>query len=112
MRLDVKLRDRGLKPGQAQTIERRARFALGRFAHQIRRAEVILSDVNGPRGGPDKHCTVRVMLTASSPVVVEITDVDPIAAVSRAVERAARHVDDGIKRHRDLRRLDTRAGRG
>ena len=112
MRLDLKLRDQGLEPGQAQTIDRRARFALGRFAHQIRRAEVVLSDVNGPRGGPDKHCRVRVVLAASSPVVVEITDVDPIAAVSRAVERAARHVGDGIKRRRDLQRLDTRAGHG
>jgi putative sigma-54 modulation protein len=112
MRLNVKLRDLRLEDGQAETIERRIRFALGRFSHHIRRAEVILADVNGPRGGRDKHCTVRVLMTTSSPVVVEITDVDPIAAVSRAVERAARHVSDGIERRRDLSRLDARAGHG
>lgn len=110
MRLDVKLRDLGLEDGQAETIERRVRFALGRFAHRIRRAEVILADVNGPRGGRDKHCTVRVMLTALPPVVVEVTDVEPMAAVSRAVERAARHMRDNLNRRRDLQRLDRSAG--
>ena len=56
----------------------------------------------------DKHCTVRVVLAASPPVVVEIADVDPIPAVSRTVERAARYVGDGLKRPRDLQRLDRR----
>lgn len=112
MRLNVRLRDPGLEPGQAETIERRARFALGRFTHRIRRAEVVLSDVNGPRGGRDKRCTVRVVLTASSTIFVEVADVDPIAAVSRAVERAARHVGDGLKRRRDSHRMDTQSGHG
>jgi hypothetical protein len=105
MKLDVKLRDLGLEDGQAETIERRVRFALGRFANRISRAEVILADVNGPRGGRDKHCTVRVMLTALPPVVVQVSDVEPMAAVSRAVERAARHVGDGLERGRDTQRL-------
>jgi hypothetical protein len=50
------------------------------------------------------------MLTALPPVVVEVTDVEPMAAVSRAVERAARHMRDNLNRRRDLQRLDRSAG--
>lgn len=110
MRLDIKLRYLGLEDGQAETIERRVRFALGRFAHRILRAEVILADVNGPRGGRDKRCTVQVMLAALPPILVEVTDVEPMAAVNRAVERAARHIRDNLNRRRDLQRLDRSRG--
>ena len=110
MRLDVKFRDPTLHRQQTEMVRRYARFALARFGHRISRTELILEDVNGPRNGRDKRCKVQVLLSGLPPVIVEVTDVDAMAAVSRGVERAARHVRDNLNRCRDLQRLDRIAG--
>jgi ribosome-associated translation inhibitor RaiA len=111
MRLHVKKRGTNLTPEDTATVERRVHFALGRFGHRIRRAEVLLVDSNGPRGGLDQHCTVHVVLAGLSPVVVEVVDVDPLTAVSRAVERVARRIRDSASRRRDMQRQPARGTR-
>lgn len=111
MRLHVKKLGANMKPEDTATIERRVHFALARFGHRIRRTEVLLADSNGPRGGPDQHCTVHVVLAGLPPVVVEVVDVDPLAAVSRAVERVARRIRDSAGRQRDLQRQPGRGNR-
>lgn len=104
MKLNVKIL-RGESPaGLAEAIERRVRFSLGRFGDRIERTDVTLDDVNGPRGGPDQCCTLRVTIAALPPVVVELTDVEALAAVGRAADRAARRVSEALNRRRDLRR--------
>lgn len=40
--------------------ERRVRFVLRRLSRLVPRAEVQLSDLNGPRGGVDKRCQVEL----------------------------------------------------
>jgi len=104
MRLHVKKLGTNLTRKDAVTVERRVRFALGRFGHRIRRTEVSLVDSNGPRGGLDQHCMIHVDLAGLPPVVVQVVDVDPLAAVSRAVERVARRIRDSASRQRDLQR--------
>jgi len=104
MRLHVKKLGSNPIPVDTAAVERRVHFALGRFGHRIRRTEVLLVDSNGPRGGPDQHCTVHVVLAGLPPVVVEVVDVDPLAAVSRAVERVARRIRDSASRQRDVQR--------
>ncbi|MFO0837175.1 MAG: HPF/RaiA family ribosome-associated protein [Phycisphaerae bacterium] len=111
MRLHVKNLGTNMTSENAATIERRVHFALGRFGHRIRRAEVLLVDSNGPRGGQDQHCTLHVVLAGLPPVVVEVADVDPLAAVSRAVERVARRIRDSATRQRDLQRQPGRGTR-
>lgn len=73
-------------------IERRVRFALGRFAGRIDRVAVRLSDVNGPRGGIDKHCRVTVVLSPRGVVRVEGSGDDPFALVARVAKRAGQAV--------------------
>lgn len=111
MRLHVKKLGTNMTPEDTATIERRVHFALGCFAQHIRRTEVLLVDSNGPRGGPDQHCTIHVVLAGLPPVVVEVVDVDPLAAVSRAVERVARRIRDSASRQRDLQRQPGRGTR-
>ncbi|MFG0252595.1 MAG: HPF/RaiA family ribosome-associated protein, partial [Phycisphaerales bacterium JB038] len=43
-------------------VERCLRAALERHAPHIRRVEVVMTDINGPRGGRDQLCRVRVGL--------------------------------------------------
>lgn len=105
MKLDVKFRDPTLHRQQTEMVRRHVRFALARFGHRISRTELVVEDVNGPQNGRDKRCKIQVLLTGLPPVIVEVTDIDAMAAVSRSVERAARHVRDTLNRQRDLNRL-------
>ena len=77
----------------AELARRRFAFALARFGTQVRSLTVRLRDVNGPRGGHDKHCRVSLQLSGSRrQIVVEDIDASPGAVIDRTAERAARAV--------------------
>ncbi len=73
-------------------VRRRAHFSLGRFAGRIRSLSIRLADVNGPRGGIDKFCDIRVDVGLRQPVMVRERQASIHAAVAFAVERAERAV--------------------
>jgi ribosome-associated translation inhibitor RaiA len=81
-------------------IERRLRFALGRFAARIDRLMVRLSDVNGPRGGIDKRCRIVVALIPRGVVMLERSGDDPFSLVADAAKRACRSVRRVLERRR------------
>lgn len=66
--------------------------------------DVYLTDVNGPRGGPDKRCRVVAYLPAGHPVVVSRVDRDPVVAVVAAAAQCRRLIRSRLKRRRDRRR--------
>ena len=83
----------GLPRSLARLAHRRLEFALGRFGTHVRSLTVRMTDLNGPRGGVDKHCLVAIRLTSPRRlVVIQDTDVDSEVAIGRATERAARAV--------------------
>lgn len=74
-------------------VRTRLEFSLGRFPGRVRSLTVHLSDVNGPRGGPDKRCLIALRLTRPRRlIVVEEIDTDAGVVVSRAAQRASRAV--------------------
>lgn len=85
-------------------VERRLRFAFDRGGQRIRRILVRLSDVNGPRGGKDKRCQLKLSLEQSPEVIIEETQSDLYAAVDRAARRAAVSVARRFSRKRAHRR--------
>ena len=85
-------------------VERRLGFAFARGGERIRRILVRLSDINGPRGGCDKRCHLRVCLEQSPEVVIEETQGDLYSAVDRAAKRAAVSIARRLSRQRARRR--------
>jgi len=83
-------------------VRKRFGFTLGRGAVHIRRIDITLSDLNGPRGGVDKRCLVLVRLDGLQPVVVSDDQSDLYVAIDRAAARAGRTV---------MRRLELNSGR-
>jgi len=77
-------------PDLREFVHRRAHFGLGRFAGRIRAITVRLADVNGPRGGLDKCCDVRVDAGLPSEIFVREQQDSLYSAVSHAMERAER----------------------
>ena len=73
-------------------IEQKLQFSLNRFEQHISKVCVSLADVNGPRGGLDKQCTLQVSLAKMSDVVIKDTQITLSLAVDRARQRAGRSV--------------------
>jgi hypothetical protein len=73
---------------------------LGRFARSIERVSVRIEDVNGPRGGIDQVCRIKVVLKGLPSVVFEGRDVSVNAAVDRALAGTERRVRRSLQRRR------------
>jgi len=85
--------------------ERRVRFVLRRVGWLVPRAEVQLSDVNGPRGGIDKRCQVELRTDGAGSVVVASVAHDWRTALDNALARAARFLLRLWRRGSDSRRM-------
>jgi CBS domain-containing protein len=82
-------------------IARKLGMRLGKFAASIERVSVRLSDVNGPKGGVDHKCLIKVVLSGLPSVVVERRD----SALQRAVNTAINATAQAVRRSVQRRRL-------
>ena len=60
------------------------------------------SDINGPRGGDDKRCQLRIPLTRMRDVIIEDTAADLYQALDRAIDRASRTLERRLSRQREF----------
>ena len=104
MHIDMQAQGFRLTGALREHAERRLRFALGPAGGRVRRVAVRVADENGPRGGVDKRCTLRVSLPGHAPVVVEQLDPDLYVAIDRAADRLGRSVARRLARGMDGRR--------
>lgn len=87
----------------------RERFAsifqtnLRRFQSRIHRVLVTLGDVNGPKGGVDKRCSVEVRLLGAPSVRLEQRSENFGRAVFQSARRLSHAVARLIRRQRDSR---------
>ena len=88
--------------------ERRVRFVLRRVGWLVPRAEVQMSDVNGPRGGIDKRCQVTLRTDDAGSVVVASVASDRRTALDNALARATRFLMRLWRRGSDSRRMRQR----
>ena len=78
--------------------------ALSKHALQIERTTVRLLDVNGPRGGVDTVCRIKVVLTGLPSVLVE----ERAMSAMEAFDLAASSVPRAVKRALERRAAATR----
>jgi ribosomal subunit interface protein len=93
-------KDVELSSGLREHIERRIHFALSRFDHRIRKVEVKVEDVSGPRRGKDKRCSVAVRIAPGRRVAIDDLDSDILVAVDRAADRIGRAVAREVERQK------------
>ena len=79
-------------------LRRKLGRKLGKFASSIERTSVRVEDVNGPRGGVDKRCRIKVVLTGLPSVVVEERHHSLQAALDGALARTERAVRQTAQR--------------
>ena len=79
------------KPTDAKSLRDiavvRLRFSLRRMAQNISTARVSLTDINGPRGGVDKHAQIQLQLESYGTVIAAATASNWRAALEEALRR-------------------------
>ena len=88
-------------------VRRRLGFKLGKFATYIERATVRLDDVNGPKGGIDKTCRIKVVMSRHDSVVVTAYGHDVRAVCDDAMNR----IERAVRKARESARAPSAAAR-
>jgi len=84
-------------PALSEYVRRRLEFVLTRRNERIQRVTVRVGDENGPRGGIDKYCRIRVHLVAAPVAIVKEVGGNLYAAIDRAADR----VGQAVRKHLD-----------
>jgi len=109
MRIDIQARGFELTSALRAHAERRLQFALDWAGREVRKVNVRLSDINGPRGGSDKRCAIQITIGEKN-LVVEDTKDDLYLAIDRAVERSKRMLSRRLARLREHQHTRPTAG--
>lgn len=96
--LNVRVSGGKLDAPTREHAHRRLGRQLGKHALHVERASVRFLDVNGPRGGVDQTCRIKVVLSGRPSVVVEATAEDARTAFDRAAASMARAVRRSLER--------------
>ncbi|SBT09397.1 putative sigma 54 modulation protein/ribosomal protein S30EA [Candidatus Accumulibacter aalborgensis] len=103
MQIVIQARGFDLTAGLRERIERRLCFSLDWAHDHVSRISVVLSDVNGPRGGEDKRCHIQVAVPGTADVLVDDTQADLYMAIDRSIDRAGRTLARRLARQRQHR---------
>src|SRR6185437_13620375 len=89
-----------LGPHDQSYIRRKLGTRLGKFASAIERVSVRTQDENGPRGGIDRKCRIKVVLRGLPSIVFESRGATVNAALDGALVGAERAVRRAVQRRR------------
>jgi CBS domain-containing protein/ribosome-associated translation inhibitor RaiA len=92
-------------------VRRKLGRKLGKFALSIERVSVRVEDVNGPRGGVDKRCRIKIVLAGLPSVLVEERGSSLQGAMDGALAKAERVVRKALQK-RQMKPRRTREQRG
>lgn len=68
-------------------VLKRITYALDRFRSSVREVKVRLLDVNGPKGGIDKHCIANVVLSKGEVITIHSEDSDLYRAIDHVSQK-------------------------
>lgn len=88
-----------------QGLRRRLEARLARYGDRVERASVRLEDLNGPRGGIDQRCRIKVVLSNAPSVVVEAQHAELRDSMDIALRRTAAAVRSAVERRDRQRRV-------
>ena len=88
MHIEIITRNVELTTEDHERAEERCSRMLSRYGDHIRHVTIRLLDINGPRGGVDKRCTLMIRLRDGGQVTVNRTAETGGAAIGRSLEVA------------------------
>lgn len=85
-------------------IRRKLGMKLGKFADAIERVTVRLKDVNGPKGGVDKRCRIKIVISGLPSLLIEEQGESLNAVIDLALSRAENVIRHRLQRRRTISR--------
>ena len=107
MHIQIQTQDFPLTEELREHVHRRLSYALNHGSERLSRVVVRLADVNGPRGGLDKRCSIELRLKGAQALTIEDTEARMGVAIDRAAERAGRTLDRRLARRRQINALSS-----
>ncbi len=104
MKIKIQSRDFELTDALHQSISDKLQLILNRYGHRIRKTEVTLSDVNGPKGGVDKRCIMKFRINHLKTIVVQDTTADMYESINNCASRVRRTLERQFGRDRIMLR--------
>jgi len=113
MEIIISHRNRYLGSRARNLIERRVESALATFGVGIRELELTISDENGPKGGRDTRCNLRLKLGWWENIFTSALHENPVGAAIKSVHKARRKLlrKKGLVRSSSQGQLDRRTNR-
>jgi ribosome-associated translation inhibitor RaiA len=102
--MEIAVRTRHILPNQnlQAHVARKVENAVNRLKDRIDRISVLLSDVNGPRGGADKLCQMTAYVRGIGTVLITAVGSDLFGAVANAAERLGYRIHSKVRRRREF----------
>jgi CBS domain-containing protein/ribosome-associated translation inhibitor RaiA len=110
--VNIRTKDVEVDDDVRDNIRRKLGMKLGKFALAIERVTVRLRDVNGPRGGIDHQCRVKVVLSGRPSVIVDVRNASMQAAIDEALSAVTQSVRRTLQRRRTTPLKRARSERG
>ena len=107
MHIKIHSNDFSITPAMSEYIDEKIKFALTRYGQRIRVIEISLKDINGPRGGLDKQCIIKMKINQFKTLVVDDVSSDAYEAISACTQRAKRRIERHFNRSRTQQRRAT-----
>ena len=83
-------------------------FALDRYQHLTREAEIVFTDINGPKGGIDKRCTAHLRLFPRGLLVVRSEGEDFFEAANITCKKLTYALEKRICKKKDRNRITSK----
>ncbi|CAM2151971.1 protein of unknown function [Pararobbsia alpina] len=82
-------------------VQQRIERVFARIGKRVRHIDVYLNDVDGPRGGPDKRCVIKVDTHGKEQIVAHGLDRNLFGLVNQLAMTAMRNTLERIRRAKD-----------
>ncbi len=92
MLVKIHARDFTLSEALRDYTDSRIRLVLGLYRDKIRRTDIFLTNVNGPKGGEDMMCKIKIEPDGHSPIIAQETANDMYNAINICSHRIKRAV--------------------
>ena len=83
-------------------INRKTVLCFSRNQSKIKTVSITLADINGPKGGKDKQCKIRVITNNIPEIVITEERENLLHAIDRSLMRANRTLVQQLKRRQNL----------
>ena len=107
--MNIKVQSRGFSLSQSlyDRVTSKLHLAIGHYGGRIRQVDVTLQDINGPRGGEDMQCVIKLKVNHFKSIVIHETAPNMYDAINSCAQRVRRVVERHFNR---VRRLNRRIG--